>query len=95
MRDYELVFIVSPQVVDENVQQTLDRVSQFITERGGQIVKVDPWGRRKLAYPINRFREGYYTLMQFKLDPKQSDELENSLRLSEDVIRHLLVRIGE
>mgnify|MGYP005863053795 CR=1 FL=1 len=95
MRDYELVVIISPDVAEEDVPNTIDKVSQFITSRGGEVVEVDRWGRRKLAYPITRHTEGNYVLTQFKLDPTQVAELEASLELAEEVIRHLLVRAEE
>ena len=95
MRDYELVLVISPEVVDENVAATVDKVSQFITERGGSITEVNQWGRRKLAYPIKHFMEGSYVLAQFKLEPKLAAELEANLRISEEIMRHLLVRLGE
>lgn len=93
VRDYELVYIVSPEVSDETLQSISERISQFITSRDGAILKSESWGKRKLAYPIRRFREGIYYLTQFKISPDQARELENTLHLSEDVIRHLLVRL--
>lgn len=95
MRDYELVFIVSPEVAEENLTATLERVSRFITGKGGEISNMEPWGRRKLAYPIKNHREGHYVLAHFRLDPKDARELEASLNISEEVIRHLLVRLDE
>ena len=95
MRDYELVFVVSPEVPDENLGATTEKVSQFISNRGGSIDKMEPWGRRKLAYPINDFREGNYVLLQFKMDPSHVTDLESSLRISEEVLRYLVVRLGE
>jgi len=93
--DYELVLVISPEVADENIAATVDKVSQFITERGGSITEVNQWGRRKLAYPIKHFMEGSYVLAQFKLEPKLAAELEANLRISEEIMRHLLVRLGE
>lgn len=93
MRNYELVLILSPEVADENVSATVGRVSQFITDRGGSLTKVDEWGRRRLAYPINRFTEGIYVLAQYQMEPKITSELESSLHLNEEVLRHLLVRL--
>ena len=95
MRDYELVVIISPDVPEEEVPTTIDKLSQFITGRGGEIADVNRWGRRKLAYPIRRYTEGDYVLTQFKLDPTQVADLEASLELAEEVIRHLVVRIEE
>ena len=87
--------IVSPAVADENVPAAIERVSQFITARGGTIVEVDQWGRRKLAYPIKHFSEGIYVLTQFKLAPQLAAELEANLQISEEILRHLLVRSGK
>jgi len=95
LRDYELVMIVSPEVADEDVPAAIDRVSQFITGRGGAIVEIDQWGRRKLAYPIKRFSEGTYILTHFKLEPQLTAELEASLQISEEILRHLLVRLDK
>ena len=95
MRDYELVVIISPQVAEENVESITERVKQFVANAGGEVTKTDPWGLRKLAYPINDFREGYYVVLQFKMDPKGTNNLERDLKLTEEIIRYLLVRLGE
>ena len=92
MRDYELVMVVSPEVADEAVSATVERVHQFIQERGGDVKRVDVWGRRKLAYPIQQFLEGHYVVTQFRLDPQAVRALEGNLQLAEDVIRHLVVK---
>jgi small subunit ribosomal protein S6 len=95
LRDYELVVIISPEVTDEDVPAALEKMSQFITDRGGTITEVNQWGRRKLAYPIKQFLEGNYVLTQFKIEPKMTADLEASLRLAEEFLRHLLVRLGD
>ena len=95
MRDYELVLIISPEIPEEDVPSAIDKVSQFITGRGGTVADVNRWGRRKLAYPIHRHMEGNYVLTQFRLDPDQVTGLEASLGLAEEVIRHLVVRTDE
>ena len=71
----------------------LTRVDKIIAERGGSITKQDPWGIRRLAYSISKFHEGNFHLLQFKLDTQQVGEVEGALRVSEDVIRHLLVTV--
>jgi small subunit ribosomal protein S6 len=95
MRNYEFTFIAHPDVEDEGLAGVTEKVSQFITESGGQIANVDHWGRRRLAYPIQKQTEGYYVLMQVQLDPKSIGELERNLKLTEEVIRHLLVRVED
>ncbi|MBE9482977.1 MAG: 30S ribosomal protein S6 [Chloroflexi bacterium] len=94
MRDYELVLIISPEVVEEKFDATIDSISQFITEKGGTISDVDRWGKRRLAYPIDHFMEGSYVLAHFRLKPALSKELEANLRISEEVLRHLLVKLS-
>jgi small subunit ribosomal protein S6 len=95
LRDYELVVIISPEVTDEDIPATLEKMNQSITDKGGSITEVNQWGRRKLAYPIGNFMEGNYVLTQFKMEPKQTAELEASLRLTEEILRHLLVRLSD
>lgn len=92
--DYELVMVVSPELSDEEFEAEVEGVSRFVTERGGSISEVERWGKRKLAYPIKHFGEGSYVLSRFKLKPEFGRELEASLRISEKVLRHLLVRLG-
>ncbi|MDY6892630.1 MAG: 30S ribosomal protein S6 [Chloroflexota bacterium] len=93
MRDYELVLIISPEVTEEDIPAAIDRVTSFITARGGEIAAVDRWGKRRLAYPIKRFREGNYVISQVKLEPGITTELEANLQISENILRHLLVRV--
>lgn len=94
LRDYELVVIISPEVVEEALDTTIDNVTKLITERGGIISNAERWGKRKLAYPIEHFVEGNYVLTQFKLKPVLSKELEANLRTSEEILRHLLIRLS-
>ena len=95
MRDYELVVILRPDVPDEELPAAIERVQQFIAGRGGEVTDTNHWGRRKLAYPIQRYMEGNYVVTQFRLDPRNAHDLESNLRLNEQVIRHLLVRTDE
>jgi small subunit ribosomal protein S6 len=95
MHNYEFTFIVHPDVEDEGMTGVVEKVSQFITTGGGQVTDVNHWGRRRLAYPIRRQREGYYVLMHVQLDPQSINELERNLKLTEEVIRYLLVRVED
>jgi small subunit ribosomal protein S6 len=90
-----MVVILSPEIGDDIVGESLERLSQTVTSRGGEIVDVNHWGRRRLAYPIKRHLEGNYVVSQIKLDPGQVPDLESNLRISEEVIRHLIVRADE
>ena len=95
LRDYELTLIISPEVVEEKFDTTVDNVSQFITGRGGVISDIERWGKRRLAYPIKHFVEGSYVLFRFKLKSALGKELEANLQISEDVLRHLLIKLGD
>ena len=95
MRSYELAFIVAPTVEDDGLQSQIDTVTERITQLGGQVSKVDIWGRRRLAYPIKKFNEGHYVLLNLQLSPEAVSAIERDLLLSETVIRHLVVRMDE
>ena len=93
LRYYELMMVV-PQMDDEGLSATLERVNNDIGERGGTVVRQERWGGlRRLAYPIKDYNEGNYVLTYLELDPERASELETNLRVSEDVLRHLLLRI--
>lgn len=92
MRRYELMLVIRPDVADDKSQAVVDRTTRQITTSGGQIIKVAPWGRRRLAYPIDRFREGSYHIVLFAAPPEAIIELEHSLQITEEVLRHLVTR---
>ncbi len=95
MREYELMFVLTPDLQEDGVTATTERINALITNRGGEITKVDTWGRRRMAYPIQRHPDGLYTVMRFRLDANLTDELDRNLRLNESVLRHLIVRAEE
>ena len=95
LRDYELVLIISPKVADDKFNTIIENVNQFITDKGGIVSEVEQWGKKKLAYPVEHFMEGSYVLSRFKLKPTLGKELEANLRISEEVIRHLLIRLSD
>ena len=93
--DSELVVILSPEIADDSVAGSLEKLSEAVTTRGGEIVDTNQWGRRRLAYPIKRHMEGNYIVSQVKLDPAKVPDLEANLRISDEVLRHLIIRAGE
>ncbi|MCU0506091.1 MAG: 30S ribosomal protein S6 [Chloroflexi bacterium] len=93
MRRYELMLVFRPDAPDERTQAVVERVTRMIVGDGGQIVKVQPWGRRRLAYPIDRHREGQYHIVVFEAPPTTIGEIERSLLITEEVLRHLVIRI--
>ena len=91
MRNYELAFIISPNVDDEGATNVIEKVSEFVKAIDGEVASVDVWGRRPLAYPINNHREGTYVRLETKMSPSSIGQLERNLKLSEEVIRYLLI----
>ncbi len=91
-RDYELGMILSPEVNEEETQSILNRIEQIVAPYDGQVVRVQQWGRRRLAYPIERNRDGYYVFIDMILSPETVSELERTLRVSETVLRHMFRR---
>lgn len=92
MRDYELGIVLSPEASEEQTKAILDRVSQVVQTSGGVVVKVNAWGRRRLAYPIERHRDGLYYWLDLSLTPQTVLEIDRNLKVSEEVIRHLIVK---
>ncbi len=93
MRRYELMLVLRPDLADEKVQASLERTARAIAAGGGQIVKQAPWGRRRLAYPIDHYREGSYYVILFEAPATAIGELERGLLISEEVLRHLVTRV--
>jgi small subunit ribosomal protein S6 len=92
VRRYELMLVFSPEAPDERIAAIVDRTTRQITADGGQIVKVAPWGRRRLAYQIDRHREGSYHIIVFEAPAESILELERGLLITEELLRHLVVR---
>lgn len=92
MKAYELLVFVDPAITDEVRAGVMKRVEVAITENGGKIDNVDNWGKRKLAYEIDKLTEGDYTLVNFHADPSQIAELDRILRINDAVKRHMVVR---
>ena len=95
MRDYELVAIISPEADEEGVSKIIDKVSQSINSRGGAVEEIEKWGRRRLAYPIRKFMEANYVLTRFKLMPQSVKELEAEISDSGDILRYLVIKVGD
>ncbi len=93
MRRYELMLVLRPDLAEDRVQATLDRITRSISAAEGQLVKVSPWGRRRLAYPIGQFRDGSYYIVLFDAPSPAVDEIEQGLRITEELLRHLVTRV--
>jgi small subunit ribosomal protein S6 len=95
MHDYELVAIISPEVDEDGVSKIVDRVTQSINSRGGAVEETKNWGKRRLAYPVKKFMEADYVLARFKLMPKLVRELESEIGTFGDILRYLVVKVGD
>ncbi len=90
MRDYELIFIVHPDLEAAALEEIVDRVKNWVDDSGGQITKEDRWGTRKLAYPIRKKTEGYYVLLDTRMPAGSVAGIERNLRLLEPLMRFLI-----
>lgn len=95
MREYELTFIVNPQVEQEGLEEIVEKLKNVVEPDHGSINTIEPWGLRRLAYPIQNLREGQYVFMEINMEPSVIPELERILKLDEMIIRHLIVRLDE
>ena len=93
MRRYELMLVLRPDVADDRSQAVIDRTTRQVSAGGGQIVKVAPWGRRRLAYQIDRYREGSYHIILFEAPAPVISDVERGLLITEEVLRHLVTRV--
>jgi len=92
MRNYELMVILDPDLEERTVQPSLDQYLNLVRQDGGSVESVDVWGRRRLAYEINKKSEGLYAVVNFRSEPAAKDELDRIFRISDDVLRHLIVK---
>ncbi|MCF8565693.1 30S ribosomal protein S6 [Alicyclobacillus tolerans] len=95
MRQYEMMYIMKPDLESEKTAELVAKYQSLVTANGGQIDNVQEMGKRRLAYEIDRIREGYYVLMQYSTDTNVSQELERVMRIDDSIIRYLTVRLGE
>ena len=92
MNKYELAVVVSAKIEDDARLATIERVQKYVTRFGGTITNVDEWGKRKLAYEVQKMREGFYYFIKFESDATAPAEIEGRLRIMDNVIRFLVVK---
>lgn len=95
MASYELIYILRPNLEEERLETVVQRVGQAVAAAGGQVAQEERWGKRRLAYPIRHFQEGTYILNRLEMESRQVSSLERSLRLWDEVLRHLIVRVDK
>ena len=91
-RDYELGFILNPEVGEEQSSSILERIQQIVNTHDGQVVRINQWGRRRLAYPIQHQRDGFYVFFDMILTPETVSELDRNLKVTEEILRHIIIR---
>ncbi|WP_053217733.1 30S ribosomal protein S6 [Virgibacillus senegalensis] len=92
MRNYEIMYIVRPDIEEEAQTALIERFNKILTDNGAEIDKVDEKGKKRLAYEINNYRDGYYVLINFKGDENAINEFDRQAKYSDDIIRHIAVR---
>jgi small subunit ribosomal protein S6 len=95
MRDYEAMLIIDPALENDATEAVIERFSQLIENNGGKVDKVDRWGKRKLAFEIDKRTDGYYAILTFKGENETVAELDRVLKIAEEIIRHMIVRPGK
>jgi small subunit ribosomal protein S6 len=95
MRRYELMLLLRPDLEDDKLQSAVEKVTRAIVNAGGSLSKVSPWGKRRLAYPIQHLREASYFLIHFDIEPSAVREIERGLLISEEIVRHLVTLIED
>jgi len=95
VNSYEVLFVIANALDDEKKEATVEIVKGIVADGGGEVTRVDVIGARRLAYPINKKNEGYYVLVEFNAPPELPKELDRRLRISDDVVRHIIVNKDE
>jgi small subunit ribosomal protein S6 len=95
MRPYELMYLIQPTADEERLTAVSERLQQSIGSLGGKVEKVTPPVRRRLAYEIGKYRDGQYGVLEYSLPPEQSREFERTIKLTEDILRHIVLRRDE
>ncbi len=92
MRTYELMVTINPELEEENIETLLERISGIVTTGNGEVINVDKWGKRRLAYEVRDYTEGFYVVIDFQADNEVITEIDRVLKITEEVLRFLLVR---
>jgi small subunit ribosomal protein S6 len=95
VRKYETVFIVRPDLEEEKTVEAVEKFKSLIENNGGEIASIDKWGKRRLAYEIDGAREGFYVVSKFNADSAAASELDRVFKISDEILRHLIIREDE
>lgn len=92
MRKYEIMYIIRPNIEDEAKKALVERFNTILTDNGAEVAEAKDWGKRRLAYEINDFRDGYYQIVKVNAQPAAIEEFSRLARISEDIIRYIAVK---
>ncbi|MBE0467191.1 MAG: 30S ribosomal protein S6 [Candidatus Desulforudis sp.] len=95
MRQYEVMYILKPDLEEEGTTQLVERISKIITDGGGEIIEFNPWGVKRLAYEIDDYREGYYVVLKCRAAHAVAKELDRVFRITDGVLRHIIIRLDQ
>lgn len=95
MREYEVMYIIKPGFEEDKYAEIIEKYNALIQANGGEILKVEPWGKRRLAYEIEKLREGYYVLLRINGAPELPRELERNFKIADEIMRYLVIRVEE
>ena len=95
MRSYETAFLIAPTLPEEEIEKLIDKMAGIISKKKGKMIHVDKWGKRRLAYPIEKFKDAFYVFFQYSGEPEIPAELERNFKQTEDVIRYLTIKLEE
>ena len=95
MRNYELLYIIKPDVEEEQLTALVEKFKALVEGQGAEVTKLEKWGKRRLAYEVDHIREGFYVLMQFKAEPAAAAELDRVMKITDGILRHMIVREDE
>lgn len=93
MNFYENIVIINASLSDEEIEAANDKIKDFITKSGGEILKFEPWGRKKLSYELNKHKKGFYTFLVFKADPSLIKKLEDYYNVADFVVKHMVIKM--
>lgn len=91
-QSYEMIYILRPDLMEEQVQQEINKYRDFLKEHKAEDIQIKNWGKRRLAYPIKKYQDGFYVQINYKADGQQIAPLERAMRLSDEVIRYLTIK---
>jgi small subunit ribosomal protein S6 len=93
--NYELVYIINPNITEEAMPEVINKISDLVKKNGGNVAEVIPWGKKKFSYPVKKFNEGNYILAKIDVEPGSLKKIDASLKMDENILRHLMIKAND